>query len=288
MLSLNPFLLLFLIILLTILAILYKSKDDVIANTLPLNFNKYGGMEFIDNIPQTFETQLEKTIEPKKVEEITEPKNVVEEITEPKNVVEEITEPPKVEKITEPQKVVVEEIENKVGDISVVYDKKYNTGEKLDYKIAKEQPIVKYSGANISKFYTIMMVDPDVPSYKNPIEKEWRHWVVGNVVGKILLEGLKPNNSDDTNTNVTILTTYNGPMPGVATSWHRYYFKIYEQPKQLPWYPIGGSRNKWKSAEFAAAHNLKKVAQTYFICKRDFDGRKNRAPEILQKIHDLQ
>lgn len=128
------------------------------------------------------------------------------------------------------------------------------------------------------------MVDPDVPSYQNPIEKEWRHWVVGNIPGKILQEGLKISDL----ANTTVLTAYNGPMPGVATSWHRYYFKLYEQPKHLPWYPIGGPRNKWKSADFASAHELQKVAQTYLLCKRDFDGRKNRAPEILQKIQDLQ
>ena len=266
--SLNPFLLLFLILLLIILAILYKSKDDVIANTIPLNFQKYGGMEFVDDTH-------EPTMEP----------------PEPTKIIE-TPEPPTIEKIIEPleptkNKEVIKEVlkeEIKTPEIEVVYDRKYNNGEKLDYKIAKEQPIVKYSGSRNEKFYTIMMVDPDVPSYQNPIEKEWRHWVVGNIPGKILQEGLKISDL----ANTTVLTAYNGPMPGVATSWHRYYFKLYEQPKHLPWYPIGGPRNKWKSADFASAHELQKVAQTYLLCKRDFDGRKNRAREILQKIRELQ
>lgn len=255
---LNPFLLLFLILLLIILAILYKSKDDIIANTLPLNFQKYGGVEFVNDIPE------EKIPEPEKIKE--------DKIPEPEKIKEEVIE-----------KKIEEEKIDEVGNLEIIYDRKYNSGEKLDYKIAKEQPIVKYSGSRNEKFYTIMMVDPDVPSYKNPVEKEWRYWVVGNIPGNILREGLKVSDL----ANTTVLTAYNGPMPGVATSWHRYYFKVYEQPKHLPWYPIGGPRNKWKSADFASAHDLQKVAQTYFICKRDFDGRKNRAPEIIQKIQNL-
>ena len=263
--SLNPFLLLFLILLLIILAILYKSKDDVIANTIPLNFQKYGGMEFVDDTPEP--TKPPKPLEPPTIEKIIEP---------PKQ--------PTIEKIIEPLEPTKNKEEIKTPEIEVVYDRKYNNGEKIDYKIAKEQPIIKYNNVVDSKFYTIMMVDPDVPSYQNPIEKEWRHWVVGNIPGKILQEGLKISDL----ANTTVLTAYNGPMPGVATSWHRYYFKLYEQPKHLPWYPIGGPRNKWKSADFASAHELLKVAQTYLLCKRDFDGRKNRASEIIQKIQDLQ
>ena len=46
----------------------------------------------------------------------------------------------------------------------------------------KNKPDVHYSLAK-DGFYTLMMVDPDAPSRRNPTNREWLHWLVVNIPG---------------------------------------------------------------------------------------------------------
>jgi hypothetical protein len=145
-----------------------------------------------------------------------------------------------------------------------------SNGAKVNYMGAAEAPFIQYTAAIPGKYYTLMMVDPDAPSYTNPTDKEWRMWLAGDIPGSSLITGF--NGAIENGVWVT-MTAYQKPMPVIKTGYHRYYFKLYEQPSKLNFYPLGGKRNQWKSSAFAAQHGLTKVAVNHFVSKRDFDGR---------------
>ncbi len=50
------------------------------------------------------------------------------------------------------------------------------------------QPSVTWE-AEPNSFYTLLMTDPDAPSRKNPVNGEWKHWLVVNIPGNKLSEG---------------------------------------------------------------------------------------------------
>jgi large subunit ribosomal protein L35 len=64
-------------------------------------------------------------------------------------------------------------------------------------------------------YYTLMMIDPDAPSRKNPIKKFWLHWLKINM-------DFKGNNSEE-------IVSYHPPTPPINTDYHRYYICILKQ-----------------------------------------------------------
>ena len=47
------------------------------------------------------------------------------------------------------------------------------------------------------KYYSLVLVDPDAPSSKNPINKHWIHWGVMNIPGRYFIHGaFDPNDCD--------------------------------------------------------------------------------------------
>lgn len=65
--------------------------------------------------------------------------------------------------------------------------------------------------SNLTTYYTLMMVDPDVP-----LLSEINHWLVGNIVGNDLATG-------------ETIAEYTGPMPPIGTGIHRYVFMTFKQ-----------------------------------------------------------
>ncbi|XP_030622470.1 phosphatidylethanolamine-binding protein 4 [Chanos chanos] len=94
----------------------------------------------------------------------------------------------------------------------------------LREKISKEwgPPRVRLADAKQKKTYTLMMVDPDAPSRKNPTRSRWRHWLVTDIKGRGLKKGQIKG---------TVLSEYGRPTPPRQTGFHRYQFLLYEQPK---------------------------------------------------------
>lgn len=133
-------------------------------------------------------------------------------------------------------------------------------GAAIPHNIAIGIPTIKYADAKEKSYYTLVMVDPDAPSHSAPAFREWRHWVVGNIPGKKLIHGF----SGDAST----VTSYSGPMPPEGSGYHRYYFKLYEQPRQMTFEQLSGDRKNWKSRKFAKTKNLHKVVQTHFLTRR--------------------
>lgn len=56
-------------------------------------------------------------------------------------------------------------------------DKKATFGNELTPTQVKDQPDIQYDGES-DAYYTLVMTDPDAPSRKNPIRREYLHWLV--------------------------------------------------------------------------------------------------------------
>lgn len=65
-------------------------------------------------------------------------------------------------------------------------------------------------------YYTLMMIDPDAPTRKNPELGEVRHWLVMNILENEIETG------DE-------ITAYRGSGAPKGTGLHRYIFLVYKQ-----------------------------------------------------------
>ncbi|KAH7960574.1 hypothetical protein HPB49_021256 [Dermacentor silvarum] len=85
--------------------------------------------------------------------------------------------------------------------------------------------------------YSLLMVDPDAPSRKNPVKRSWLHWMVLNAP------------SSDKFHEGDVVMPYNGPNPPKGSGPHRYVFLVYCQdgahvnkdemtPKERPSYNV--------------------------------------------------
>ncbi|XP_065089493.1 protein D2-like isoform X2 [Ochlerotatus camptorhynchus] len=74
--------------------------------------------------------------------------------------------------------------------------------------------------ANDRSYYTLIMSDPDAPSRDDPRDKEFLHWVVGNIQG---------NDLDRAET----LVEYVGAVPPKGSGLHRFVFLLYEHESRL-------------------------------------------------------
>ncbi|KAJ0082970.1 hypothetical protein Patl1_10907 [Pistacia atlantica] len=82
--------------------------------------------------------------------------------------------------------------------------------------VAADKPHVRILAPRLSSsLYTLVMVDPDVPSPSEPKYREWLHWIVVDI----------PEGSDSTKGKE--LVPYMGPQP--PTGIHRYVFVLFKQ-----------------------------------------------------------
>lgn len=78
-------------------------------------------------------------------------------------------------------------VELKVSFPTSKYDVE-KTGLSLTPSETAKQPEIQYEAEN-DKLYTLMMVDPDPPSRKEPKYRHWRHWIRVNVPGDRVEQG---------------------------------------------------------------------------------------------------
>ena len=115
----------------------------------------------------------------------------------------------------------------------------FNSGEKLNIK----------SKINPTKYYTIIIVDPDAPTKSNPINKYVIHLLVIN--------------------NKTTLFDYSPPNPPVNSGPHRYHILVYEQPYELDKSNIKIlSRVKFNLDKFVETNKLKLFDRFMFKTER--------------------
>lgn len=129
---------------------------------------------------------------------------------------------------------------------NIIYD-----GIVIPLKYTQELPKINFTKNNNEK-YTIIMVDPDAPSRKNPIYKYFLHWLVIN--------------------NNEIIMDFTPPAPPKNSGPHRYFIFILKQDKLLNQTNIkinktNGKikREKFNFAEFIADNNLEIIESVYFI-----------------------
>ncbi|CAG8759889.1 2939_t:CDS:2, partial [Racocetra persica] len=92
-------------------------------------------------------------------------------------------------------------------------EKKVEFGNEFTFEETQQAPDVSFvlgeSDSDNKSRYTLIMTDPDAPSRKNPIKREWRHWIVGNIP------------SDGKLSEATRLDDYLGPAPPHQSGFHR-------------------------------------------------------------------
>ncbi|CAB3397106.1 unnamed protein product [Caenorhabditis bovis] len=146
---------------------------------------------------------------------------------------------------------------------------KFNSGVEVDLgneltpTQVKDQPEVKWD-AEDGALYTLIMTDPDAPSRKDPIYREWHHWLVVNIPGNDISKG-------------DVLSEYIGSGPPPDTGLHRYIYLIYKQNGKIVdnehghlTNRSGDKRGGWKASEFVKKHNLgKPVFGNFYQAKYD-------------------
>ncbi|EEH08422.1 carboxypeptidase [Histoplasma capsulatum G186AR] len=135
-----------------------------------------------------------------------------------------------------------------------------------------------------TKFYSIVLTDPDAKSRKHPIWSEMCHWVVSNISspGYSSLQGHIGRNSDSfTGTTLSytltaqILKSYLPPSPLICTGYHRYVFVLLEgdaatacnvsAPRERKHWGYGGVRLGVRN--WAKEYGLEAVGATFFYAK---------------------
>src|SRR5579885_935004 len=103
----------------------------------------------------------------------------------------------------------------------------------IPFEKTQVQPKLKFNPDN--KYYSIIMVDPDAPSSKNPIYKYVLHWLVIN--------------------NSEIILDFMPPAPPFGSGFHRYYINLFEQPNKIKLDEIP-ERHKFDLESFVQKYKL--------------------------------
>lgn len=130
-------------------------------------------------------------------------------------------------------------------------------GTQFELREVTKAPAISFTGKP-GQHYTVLMIDPDAPGPKEPLMRNWLHWIVSDV----------PSNGDISAGKV--VTAYAPPTPPKGN--HRYVFVLLEQPKGSKMGTLdnpaagGGStgRGKFDAIAFIRAHSLTPVGLNFF------------------------
>lgn len=96
-------------------------------------------------------------------------------------------------------------------------------------------------------YYTLLMIDPDVPSRNAPLMRNFVHWMVVNIPGLDISKG-------------STRAEYVMPQPPPGTGFHRYIFFVFNQGISMRNFDENYSafidRGKFSVRNFAAKYNL--------------------------------
>ncbi|XP_021775552.1 protein HEADING DATE 3A-like [Chenopodium quinoa] len=150
---------------------------------------------------------------------------------------------------------VVDAIDSPVT-LNIIYNNEIFTagGEFLPSQVVS-QPRVEVGG-HLGTFYTLVIVNPDAPSPRNPSLKEYMHWLVTDI----------PGNSEASLGQEVV--PYESPQPSIGI--HRMVFVLLQQRGQQTVYPPGWRQN-FNTRDFAEVYDLTPVAAVYFNCRREGD-----------------
>ncbi|CAG9828743.1 unnamed protein product [Diabrotica balteata] len=114
---------------------------------------------------------------------------------------------------------VIDQVPEHVAEVQYPGGQKVDLGNELTPTQVKDQPTITWP-ADSNSYYTVLMVDPDAPSRKEPKVSEVLHWSVGNVPGNDVAKG-------------ETLAGYRGSGPPQGTGLHRYIFLVYKQSGKI-------------------------------------------------------
>jgi|SRR5579872_4217535 len=133
-------------------------------------------------------------------------------------------------------------------------DKPIKNGEVIPLEYVKSKPEVSFKKLP-DDLYTMIMVDPDVPSATDPNKRYYLHWMKINMTDSDEIEFIKFSPSN----------------PPKGSGFHRYYFKIYKQNKPLDQTKIfqyDNSNIQFKSEDFVRL-GMELIGCTYYKSKKD-------------------
>ncbi|KAH8294726.1 hypothetical protein KR018_002201, partial [Drosophila ironensis] len=145
-------------------------------------------------------------------------------------------------------------------------------GNELKPMQVRDEPAVTWP-ASADSYYTLLMVDPDMPNAIRPFQREFLHWMVLNIPSNLLSLG-------------DVRVGYLGATPMNGSGSHRYVFLLYKQVeytkfkfKKLAKHNIPG-RLEFHTKQFAKKYNLRNpVAGNLFISSWSSD-----VPQLIKAI----
>jgi len=153
---------------------------------------------------------------------------------------------------------------------------RYTTGIKCgeDYRLSTmfdNRPKVPIPATdNNNRYHTLIMLDPDAPSRKNPKFRSWLHWLVINI-----------RNGDFR--NGTEVMPYRPPTPPPGSGKHRYIFLVFQQEGKQKTVDALDERAKFSVNDYASKNSLSRVAGfTYFTTEA-----KQKRIKRLSDLSDL-
>ncbi|CAJ0579904.1 unnamed protein product, partial [Mesorhabditis spiculigera] len=109
--------------------------------------------------------------------------------------------------------------------------------------------------------FTMLMIDPDNLSRKNPSVSEWLHWLVCNIPASNVLEGINGGQHQ---------MAYGSPGPGPRTGLHRYIILMWEHQGRRVAEPKPSTRAKFSVKKFVEKHKLgQPIAGNFFFAQNE-------------------
>uniref|UniRef100_A0A0N5AG78 Phosphatidylethanolamine-binding protein n=1 Tax=Syphacia muris TaxID=451379 RepID=A0A0N5AG78_9BILA len=145
-----------------------------------------------------------------------------------------------------------------IKPLSIVFDERISImrGKTFPPTLVKSVPSVSWD-PEYSSYYTLMMIDPDVPSRANPDYRQELHWLIVNIPAEDVAAG-------------EVIAPYKPASPLPKTGLHRYIFLLYQQKRKLSGIrPFGyEERNSFKATKFAAEYGLgDPIAGNFYQCE---------------------
>ncbi|XP_053682242.1 protein D2-like [Sabethes cyaneus] len=148
-----------------------------------------------------------------------------------------------------------------------------DAGKELTPIEVRDEPKVEWC-ADPTTYYTLVMIDPDSPSRTEPFNREFAHWLIGNIPGKHVEQG-------------EILFEYIPTFPRSGTGFHRYIFLLYQQHCRNDYSeaPRASRKNRtpriqFSTREFAQRYSLgHPIAGNFFMAQFD-----DYVPVILRQF----
>ncbi|XP_068663498.1 CEN-like protein 2 [Aristolochia californica] len=145
--------------------------------------------------------------------------------------------------------------------MTVFYNsKQVCNGHELYPSFLTSKPRVEVNGGDMRSFFTLVMIDPDVPGPSDPYLREHLHWIVTNI----------PGTTDAAFGREVV--GYEIPRPNIGI--HRFVFVLFKQKRRQTVSPPA-SRDRFSTRKFAEDNDLGlPVAAVFFNAKREKAARR--------------